>query len=69
MDPAEVNTPTLRFRRIRSEVESFDEKRQMFPDLLVAEVPGGVLVALHGTKKALTYVPNVTFETFCEGAS
>lgn len=69
MEPEQVNTPNLHFRHVRTTVEAFDEKRQLFPDLLVAEVPGGVLVALHGIKKALTYVPNVTLKTLCEGAS
>ena len=72
MDQKKVNPPKLPrllWKPVLSDVEQFGEKRQLFPDLLLAEVPGGVLVALHGTNKSLTFVPNVTYATFCEGAS
>lgn len=59
-DPALA--PVLDFRLVRTNVIRTGEHKDRIPDLLVAELPGGLLVGFHGTKRALAYVPGLTYK-------
>lgn len=75
MSHEEVNTGVagaakILWRRVRSEVEPerHDMRRELFPDVLVAEVPGGCLVAVGGKSRSLAFVPGATYKLLSRAA-
>ena len=64
--PHQVTTPVVNFRFVQANVVQTGERKDRTPDLLVADMPEGALIALHGVKRALVYVPGVSYESLLE---
>lgn len=62
----EPNTPILRFRPIRVDVVGTGERKERHPDLFGCDVGGGMLFAIHGTKRSLTFVPGASYGDLLE---
>lgn len=64
--PHQITTPVVDFRLVQTNVVQTGEHKDRIPDLLVANMSSGALISLHGTKRALVFVPGVSYESLLE---
>ena len=62
----QITNPVVNFRLVQANVVRTGESKDRHPDLLVADMPEGALIALHGVKRSLVYVPGVSYDSLLE---